>query len=178
MKKVNITFLISMLFSVALCGCTLMNNMPKNMPEDFSVVFSYGANQANHKNILDTKNGKLNKDLILDGVATSDIKLSEEKRNEIYELLQNIGVNNYPVEYQPPYKDNPEPGMDVFVIPNTEYELEIFYSGTTYKIHWNDNNNSEVKKAVLLRESFKKIISIIEGTEEYKNLPEPKGGYA
>jgi hypothetical protein len=178
MKRANQVNCTIALLLVILCGCSFLHSIPRDMPEDFSIILSYGASQANHKNKLDTKTGKLYKDLVMDGVATTDIELGKEKLVEIYKLIQGTGVINYPSEYSPPYQDNPEPNKQIFVTPNTEYILEIFYSGTIFKIHWNDSNYSQAKKAIDLRDCFEKIIRIIEQTEEFKKLPEPKGGYA
>lgn len=44
-------------------------------------------------------------------------------------------------------------------------------------IDWSEDNNSQSNEAVKLRKLFKRIHEIISTKEEYKDLPDTKGGY-
>lgn len=153
------------------------NSMPDIMPEDFEIVFEYGVHQAKQHDSINTINNVITKDLIIDGLATAELHLEHDDLESIYNELLKINVIEYPSNFTPPYKDNPEPKMSVYCTPSMEYRLKIHYDEIEYKLYWHNDNCSEAEKAIILRESFNRIINIISNTEEYKNFPESNGGY-
>lgn len=163
------------LFIVMLAGCNLIKpsdskqvapKLPENKPSDFNFVVDYGVSAGNE---LDTIKGIYIKDMIGAPSVTANLKLSEADMNEIYSKMKDIDILSYPEKFYP--KGN------VLCTPYDTYSIKILYNGKTKNIHWDDGNLSDSKDAVQLRNLFKRIDQIVSKKEEYKKLPEPKGGY-
>ena len=101
MKRMCLLLLISFL----LVGCTgktmeeSTSEEPKDslaqilseMPEDFEIRFE-GYFRQDQRNIMDTRTGLLQKDLIQNGVITGEFTPSETWKKEIYEKILDSGV--------------------------------------------------------------------------------------
>ena len=165
-KKILISLMaISFLFA----GYTLINNinkMPKAKPKEFNFVLNYGICA---KNQIDTIKGQYTKDMITEPAITTNLVLTEEEMNTIYFEMRKINILSYPDKFTPMSFKRQTPFMT--------YSIKIFINGKEKNIYWKDEKVSESKKAVKLRELFRKIDKIIERKEEYKKLPEAKGGY-
>lgn len=158
-------FLIA--FSFAGCNSTAdKNQMPVSKPMDFNFVFNYGVGARNQ---LDTIKGKFTKDMIIDPSITTDLKLSEDEMNTIYSEMKRINILGYPENFKP--KNN------VYRTPHSTYFIKIIADGKEKSLSWEDENVSEAKEAVQLRNLFEKIQEMIVNKEEFKKLPEAKGGY-
>jgi hypothetical protein len=142
------------------------NKLPSTKPKDFNFVFSYGVGS---KNQLDTIKGQYTKDMVTEPSLSTNLKLSDENMDNIYSEIRKINILGYPDSFNP--KNN------VTRNPYHTYNFKIIVDGVEKNISWVDENVSQSKEAVQLRELFEKIQEIIEGKEEYKKLPEAKGGY-
>lgn len=162
-------YLMLFLIITVLIGCNAINtnnNLRDLKPADLDFVFNYGVGA---KNQLNTTNGKFTKDMIREESITTDLKLSDEEMGEIYAGMNRINILSYPSNFKP--KSN----MSRF--PHSTYIIKIIADGKEKTIEWKDENASESKEAVQLRELFKRIQEIIVNKEEFKKLPEAKGGY-
>ena len=153
------------------------NIMPETMPEDFDIIFEYGFEQASQHDGINTIDNTISKDLITDGLVISEFEISAEDLEDIYNLLRENNVIKYPSIFEPPYKDDPEPGVERNCTPSMEYKLNIYYEGYEYNLYWHNANCSEAKNAMILQECFNELIQIIRSTEAYRAFPESSGGY-
>lgn len=170
-KLFNKTFLlIFTLLIFILTACIInklhKNRLPEKKPSDFDFVLNYGINAENQ---LDTQNGTYTKDMIKDPSVTTTLKLTDEEMNEIYVLMKDINLLNYP--------DNFSPKSNIYRTPFKTYSIKIIANSKEKNIYLKDENVSNTIEAVKLRNLFKKIHEIISVKEEYKKLPEPVGGY-
>jgi hypothetical protein len=170
MKLFNkVICLCVLLIITLLAGCNLTsteNKLPSTKPKGFNFIFSYGVGC---KNQLDTMKGEYTKDMVPAPSISTHLKLSDEDMYTIYSQIRNIDILSYPESFKP--KNN------VIRTPYYTYNFKIIVDGMEKSISWKDENVSQLKQAVQLRELFKKIQEIIESNEEYKKLPEAQGGY-
>jgi hypothetical protein len=158
-----------LLIATLLAGCNLTgtkNKLPPTKPKDFNFIFSYGVDS---KNQLDTIKGQYTKDMVTEPSVSTNLKLSDEDMATIYSEIRKINILDYPDSFKP--KNN------LFQSPYYTYNFKVIADGIEKNISWADENASESREAIQLRELFKKIQEIIESKEEYKKLPEAKGGY-
>lgn len=163
------TYLCLFLITFSLVGCnttSIKNQFPASKSKDFKFVFNYGVNA---KNQLDTIKGQYTKDMVTEPSITTDLKLSDEEMNTIYSEMKKINILNYP--------ENFKPKSNTLQTPFDTYCIKIIVDGREKNISWKDENASDDKDAIQLRELFKKIQVILINKEEFKKLPEPKSYY-
>ncbi|MBI9012509.1 MAG: hypothetical protein JEZ08_09805 [Clostridiales bacterium] len=153
------------------------NTMPDKMPSDFQIVFTFGVEQANQHSGINTVEGTIQKDLVLDGLASLDIVISGTDLEKIYELIQKSNIVSYPKNYKPAYMENPPKDSSRMVTPSNVYKLWIQYDNTEYSLYWHDSNASEIEEAIILREALEEIKKIIRSLDEYDDLGQSNGGY-
>jgi len=155
--------LIAVLLFVMLVGCTGSQQTTEDQyPEDFNFVFSYGVQT---KNKIDTFENTYTKDLIIDGLIEVSFELTGEEKKRIYEKMQDIHLFDYP-EYSAGVSSEPSQGY-IFVIEHNGEQQTVGWGGG----FTNKKRDREFQSLVNM------IIEIIESHEEYKSLPEAKGGY-
>ena len=165
LKKIMFLFLIA--FTLVGCNSAVTKNqLPVIKPNDFNFVFNYGINA---KNQLDTDKGQYTKDMIMDPSITTNLILSDEEMNSIYLEMRKINIWNY--------SENLNSKSNQRQTPFQTYSIKIVIDGKEKTIVWEDKSVAESKDAVKLRKLFEKIEEIIIQREEYKKLPQAKGGY-
>lgn len=165
-KIIIIKFLIILIaMTLILTGC---GNAEKDasITEDFGFILKYGVGA---KNALDTVAGTFTRDLVTDGTATTELRLTKREMEQVYRAMQEIDIFSYPDEF--------DPRSDVFVTPYNTYHLKIQYGDQVKEISWKDEHISEDAQAVRLRNLIESIINMIEKKKEFKKLPEPGGWY-
>jgi len=130
--------------------------------EDFNFVFSYGVMK---KNVLDTGNNTYTKDLVIDGVRTTELKLTEQEKKDIFSHMSEIGLFQYPEEVE-----------GVYVEPEHGYEFTITINGKVMNINWIGIFN-ESQQSLEFKSLVDKIINMIQSKDEYKLLPAANGYY-
>lgn len=140
-----------------------------NLDAGFSFVFKYGVTLRNE---LDTFNGTYTKDMILAPSITINLNLSGEELNQILSKMEEIDFFNYPDVFEVPPSE-----LTQVVTPYTKYYFKVRYGSYTKELRWDDEIRNPNEQADRLRELINLIRSIIESKDEYKKLPEPKGGY-
>lgn len=167
LKKIMSLSLILLLFSLNGCNSTNKDEqLSDRIPKDFSFVFNYGVNAKNQLNSL---KGQYTKDMITEPSVTTDLLLSDEEINIIYSEMRKINILNYSEDFKPE--------SDILQTPFITYSIKIVFDGKEKSIYWEDENVSETKEAIQLRELFKRIQEIIINKEEYQKLPPAEGGY-
>ncbi|MBM7663518.1 hypothetical protein JOC85_004396 [Bacillus mesophilus] len=182
----NLSLILSLIFlSIGLLGCqqsgkeedlnneisknvnsSNTQNMPKDMPSDFDFSIQFGVQK---KNEINTFEGTVTKDLIADGSATTELILTEEEMKDIYEKMQNINIAETK-EY------TPEP-INCFQEPHGEDEWKIIINGETITHLISGKYCEPTSDAKQLIELRNYVFHIIKSKDEYKSLPESKGGY-
>lgn len=138
---------------------------------DFEFIFRYGVTA---RNVIDTYQDKFTKDLINDPPITANLRLTEEEMDRIYRKMVEIGFFNYPDRFTV----NVPPGEPVqVVIPFDIYQFTVEKDSQIKRLDWDDKIKNPDEKADRLRDLISLIIEIIESKPEYKQLPEPRGGY-
>jgi hypothetical protein len=164
--SVSALAILSLIFFAINNLSSTKSNLPLTRPNDLNFEFNYGVGS---KNQLNTIKGQYTKDMVAEPSISTNLKLSDEDMDTIYSEMRKINILNYP--------DNLNPKNNVKQTPYHTYNFKIIVNGIEKNIFWADENVSQSKQAVRLRELFKKIQEIIESKEEYKKLSKAKGGY-
>lgn len=137
-------------------------DISQSYPDKFEFTYSFGVRKLN---ILDTFNDTFTKDLVLDGKATTNLKLTEEEKKEIYDLMVEIGLFQYPETIQ-----------GVTIKPEIGYSFEIQVNEEVKRVEWIGDFSDELRH---LR--FQKLTAFIEeiirSKEAYQLMPESNGYY-
>lgn len=150
--------------------------LPEVIPDDFNIVLKYGVRP---KNVIDTFEGTISKDMIIEDTITISYKFTDLQLESIYSTLQSISIEKYPNFFVSPYKQSEireYGGEDPYII----YDLYYMFNGELYNVRWEDSYpgiSLEDHMGDDLRSALNNIIDIIEDLEEYKKLPEPNSGY-
>lgn len=148
---------------------------PKVSPKqsDFNFIFKWGVS-FEHPNELNTFNGTFTKDMILDPSITTNLVLSQQEIDRIYQKIMEIDLMSYPYTF----KVNVPPGSPTKgVTPSDRYYFKVNFGSQIKEVSWDDRILNEDAQASKLRSLCQLIINIIQSKEEYKILPTPKGGY-
>ncbi len=137
----------------------------------FNLVFKYGVTARNE---LNTFKEMYTKDMITDPPITVNLSLSKDELDRIYKKMVEIDFFGYPEKFYVSVS-SVEP-VDT-VTPHSSYYFKVEYGSKTKELWWEDSIINKDGRAEKLRELIKYIIQIIKSKEEYKKLPEPKGGY-
>jgi len=168
-------FLIIMTALVILTSCGQPKNAAAgNIPspvDDFNFLFKYGVTLRNK---LDTFHGTFTKDMVLAPSITTHLELTQSELEQILLKMEEIDFFNYPDVFK---IEIPPGGLISIVTPYSRYYFKVEHGSVVKELSWEDEILNEDEKADRLRELINLIRSIIESKEEYKRLPEPKGGY-
>ena len=173
MKKLSF-ILTLLLFSVVLVGCqdgtnSTTQNMPENMPSDFDFSIQFGVQK---KNEINTFNGTVTKDLIADGTATTKLSLTEEEMKDIYEKMKEMNISE-----TKKFTPKSLSGTICMKEPYEEDEWKIMINGETITHLISGKYCEPTNDAKQLIDLRMYIFNIIKSKDEYKLLPESKGGY-
>jgi hypothetical protein len=137
-----------------------------NLADDFNLVLKYGVGA---KNELNTFDATFTKDLILDPPVTTKLGITSQEKMQILERIDEMDLfgfpNNFPM--------NPH----AWTTPQMDYYIKVQNGSQVKEITWNSNSliESDVKNGLDQVVSY--IICLIEQKSEYKELPNPNGGY-
>lgn len=150
----KISFIIFTL--IVLIGCA------DKKKSDFNFIFSYGVSTLNQ---LDTFKNTYTKDLVLDGLAETSLTLTDDDKEQILRKMQEINLFEYPVVNE-----------GLAMEPSSGYKFEIQYQGKRINVVWLGGFRDR-DKDIRFSELVKLAQDIIESKEEYKKLPDFRGGY-
>lgn len=143
---------------------------PAEVPSDFGFRAAYGVTA---KNVMDTFAGTFTKDLVLNGQATTGLRLTGEEMQGLYRDL--VEMQSRWQLFTTPFSVEDAGG---FVTPSVTYHLEWSVGDfSAIPIVWDDSNLSSDPKAVALRDWFDKLRRMIEAKPEYEALLPAEGGY-
>ncbi len=163
--------------SPASSATTSVAALPADMPSDFQFIAERGIGRMN---VLDTAAATYTKDLVGESppTATTRLSLTRDEMRMVYERLRALDPWSYPSDFQPPYADVTEPGVEQSASNVVKYHLWLRAAGMERDIWWIDESGSSAAKAEALREWFRQLWYLIENKPEYKALPPAVGGYA
>ena len=144
-----------------------INQMPKEMPEDFNFSLSFGYGEVN-KNEINTYSHSVTKDLIMKGTAKVDFSFSQDEMHSIYEKMREInimGINEFSQQ-----------GGCIQTPSNTD-SWKITINNETKTLSWTDQDCSISNDEKLLLDLRTYIQQILNGKDAYKAMPEAEGGY-
>lgn len=140
--------------------------VPVSMPADFQVRLEWGVGA---KNVLDTTAGTFTKDMVLDPAITIELGLTREEMSEIYQRLRDIDYWAYPTSLS---------NEGLAVTPSSRYVLRVSGEGLGHYVAGDDWWVGHSLQVVAIFKLVERIRQMIEEKDEYKALPEPRGGYA
>ena len=149
-------------------------------PEDFAIHFASWID-GNQRNIIDTYEGYIQKDLIFDGISKKDYNPSYVERCQLYQFV--IGFEHrtdWDFSKEVTYDNYSDEEISVAMDPLTKYYLKFTANGKTFEIS-GDATASECTdqsaEAAYFMQTIRGIANFYRNTEEYKSMPEAEGGY-
>ena len=151
--------------------------------DKFNFVFRYGVEEEVNallfnynkkpKNMLNTLNDTFEKDLVENGKAKTKLVLTESEMKELETYIIEKNIINYPDKIIFETKND---------IGRARSYLTIYIGGEKKTIEWINiwigNYTEEMKNQVKnLDELWFIILEMIKNKEEFKKLPDAKGGY-
>lgn len=174
MKK-YFTSVLALIMAVLLWGCAegpREESENETMPEDFafSIVWNtYGISS------YDSATGRLVKttDATNPDDYVTTLELSGEDMEEIWHIINDLGMENYPEEY--------DPFEGVSSVPSQTIILSTVTDGAQEEIRCEDiaiASDSTTKKGRAFLAAVNDIINVIESTDEWQSLPDYEFLYA
>jgi hypothetical protein len=160
---------LSLLIAIVLLvisGCSGKNNMPDDMPNDFDFLVQFGVGSKNEINTFDNT---VTKDLVIDGTITKKIPLTKEEIKKVYEKMKEVNVLESK-KLEPKKKR-------CMQTPYGEDNWKIKLNGETITFNLSEEYCNPTKDAKQLIELRNYIFGMVMNKEEYKQLPESRGGY-
>ena len=149
-------------------------------PEDFAIHFETWID-GSQRNILDTYEGYIQKDLIFDGISKKDYNPSYVERCQLYQFV--IGFEHrtdWDFSKEVTYDNYSDEEISVSMNPLTKYYLKFTANGKTFEIS-GDATASECTdqsaEAAYFMQAIRGIANFYRNTDEYKSMPEAEGGY-
>lgn len=162
--KSVLPFLLLVIFLIS-CN-QRANTIPEKMPDDFNFSVRYGITS---KNEINTFESTVTKDLVMNGTMTTNIKLSENERIDIYNKLREINILKE-IKLLPKSKCSR-------MIPFSEDHWNIRIDGKVLSFTWIEGSCEETADARKLEDLREFVFNFVKDKPEYKELPEAVGAY-
>lgn len=182
-----------MVFAIMLCANLLTScdnvslesddfptEQPISAPSDFAIHFETWIDDS-QRDILDTYEGYIQKDLVIDGVAK---KVYEPSYEELCQLYRFVFALEYKTELDfsksVTYDNYANEKNSLLITPLSRYYLKFTANGKTIEISGDATAGECTDKSEEARyfiQSIRKIINFYKNTEVYKTMPEANGGY-
>lgn len=165
MGKRVIVFILIFTFSlITACSNEASTGDSQEMPYDFNFSLKYGTYG---KQVIDTFNDIVIKDLVLDGTVEAEIAFTDFEMKEIYNKMISIDImGDLDLEKEKECESEPES------ISNWTIQMNGKTKSYSYKSYC---NYPEDVLNLMELEDF--IHNLMANKEKYKKLPESNGGY-
>jgi hypothetical protein len=164
MKCQGVVVHILLCMQLVLAGCDL-GNTPRHDPQDVRIQFQYGF-----RNMVDTFNGTLTKDLALDGTISIRFWLTTVEQEALMAELQKEDFFNLPDTLFA------IPGMTISPDPGPGF-LRVAVDGVDKSVVWFHPVDVTQPDGQTIQRVSGAVRALIEATSEYKELPAARGGY-
>lgn len=146
----------------------------QQMPADFAIRFTWSIAA---ENIYDTYAGQLQKDLVLDGVATADFEPDEAVLEQIWQQICLLDIRSIDREMTSAVLTTTD--QAIACEPLTVYKIQFTANGEVYTVKGDETASfyPEDGDAQHFMEFVKFMCGIMQDTPEYQQLPEANGGY-
>lgn len=126
--------------------------------------------QSGFRDVVDTFDGTLTKDLVLDGTVSIPFYLTEAEQEHVLSVLTDEGFFSLPdtVHSTPGVMIEPDPSPDFLRVQANSLDKTVVWR---YPLEPADEHGQAVVRIVMA------IREIVEERPEYKQLPPARGGY-
>ena len=147
-------------------------DLPPERPEDFAIYFEWGYSSDN---FFDTYEGKIGKDLIINGSAESEMSVGTETLDRIYAGLRHYDIAS--INFELNSHNCAAPGESIgYMTPCGHYVVRFRVDGKEYEVRADDT--AEGYECTTAFFSFVKLMKEeIYATPEYQAFPKAEGGY-
>jgi len=164
MKSAYVLLSLFACMQLSFAGCDL-GNTPQHDPQDVRIQFQHGF-----RNMVDTFNGTLTKDLALDGTISIPFWLTKAEQEALMTELQQEHFFNLPDTLYA------IPGMTVSPDPGPGF-LRVTVDGVDKSVVWFHPVDVTQPDGQTIQRVSGAVRALIEATSEYKELPAARGGY-
>ena len=161
---------ILLICAFVLCAVILLFSFdiisfPSAYPEDFAIRYeaSVGGGQAT---ILDTEEGFIQKDLVLDGTATASFSPDPALLKAIWKEVRRNRLTSIKGYVEGAVRE-----------PSQQYRITLTMNGKTYTVNGRDPAGSAKRDTARLLRFTQYMNELIENLPEYQALPKARGGY-
>jgi hypothetical protein len=158
--------IVPLLFAcqVFLTGCDLGEPSPPG-PQLVKIRLQY-----NFRDMVDTFNGTLTKDLVLDGTVTVPFWLTKSEQDGLLAEIEREGFFNMPDTIAS------IPGVVITPDPSPDF-LRVQVNGSDKTVVWNYPINTSNPQGQAIRRLATALWNTVTAKPEYKQLPPTRGGY-
>lgn len=177
MKKISKFLLLATIISF-LSGCNKIDNqsgVTEKAPWDFAIHFETWIDEE-RKNVLNTYEGYIQKDLIQNGIDQRDYKIKKADLDEIYHKIYTIKD----IKQEMTTENLSQDGKMIGMSPMSYYMIAFRLDGVTYIIKGDKTSSYYIDsstKAAAFWEAVDFLSNFMRSTDVYKSMPEAVGGY-
>lgn len=146
---------------------------PETMPDDFAVRFEMWID-VTQKNIFDTYDGYVQKDLVRNGIFGKQFEPTDEMMEEIYAKLVECDLAS--IRDEVTYAALMGGGASVAVEPNTFYQIRFTMNGKEYLV-LGDMTSYRLPKAYGFKKFNEYMFGLMSEIQSELEFPEAEGGY-
>jgi len=177
MKKTLVLFLMLMMIGLLCYRGTLViqGNRDEDVPQDFVIHFESWIYDE-RKNIFDTYDGYIQKDLVMNGIKKKNYIITGSDLSEIYRNIYPIKNIKQEMTSANLSKD----GTSVGISPMTYYVITFCVDGITYTIKGDATASYYIdssKEAAAFWQAKEFLSNFMYSTDVYKSMPKSDGGY-
>ena len=180
----------TLIYKCKICGSEHLTTDPDSIdkpsdqqvaaPDDFDIHFETWID-GSQRNILDTYEGYIQKDLISDGVSKKDYNPSYVELCQLYQFVLAL-EHRTELDYSKPvtYDNYADEEISVSMDPLTCYYLKFTANGKTIEISGDATANEctdQSEEALFFVDAIRGIGNFYRNTDVYKTMPNANGGY-
>lgn len=174
-RRIALIVSVLLMLSLILTGCGKEAvSYPEQMPEDFNIRFVWAIGG---ENIYDSFTGQIQKDLVMDGVASAEFEPDPAERKQIYEKLRELDIASIDREMTSAVLTTTN--EIIACIPLTTYEISFTMNGETFHLKgdYTAASYTRDKDAVRFMEFVDFMCQLTRQNPAYQSLPDANGAY-
>lgn len=181
MKKTITTVLLLIAAMMIFCACGAgtpeTSSETQEKLEGFSLCFSWWV-MPTRKNVMDTKNGFLQKDMIKAGTLSTDFEPEEKFLEDLRDIVLRYDLES--IHRRMTAEVLSRDDTTVTVEPNTYYEISVTMDGKSFTVGGDltaSYYKDKEEDAKRFMEAVAEIRNELDTLMIWKALPEPSGSY-